>query len=424
MHSTNHALSHGALNLQRVLLLRGMAVIGQCMAIAVVTIILKWHLPIWHLAVVIAIEILLTIATTVRLTFPWPISNHEFFAQLLADVAILVALLYFSGGPTNPFIALLLLPLVIAVATLPKIYGWSMAAITVLCYSGLMTSYVPLPLHALATYEMKLHIWGMWFEFIIIAGAISYFVKRMSDSLQERDQAIAHAREEKLMMDRVVDLGALAAGVAHELGTPLATMTIIAKDLQQDYKETQNLSESLGILYEQLQRCKRILSTMSASAGQLQASSGCQLRIEEYLHNIITEWGDARPGIHVEFRSDGAGSTAKIVAEHTLTQALTNIFNNAADESPDYVEIDVHCSDHDVVIDVCDLGRGVTPEIARDAGQPFFSKKEDGLGLGFFLATTIINRLGGSVSLFSRREGGSCTRVVFPLTSLLISTNN
>ena len=417
-------MSHGALNLQRVLLLRGMAVIGQCMIVAVVTIILKWHIPIWHLAAVIAIEILITIATTVRLNFQWTISNHEFFAQLLADVGILVALLYFSGGPTNPFIALLLLPLVIAVATLPKIYGWSMAAITVVCYSGLMAFYVPLPLHALATYEMKLHIWGMWFEFIIIAGAISYFVKRMSDSLQERDQAIAHAREEKLMMDRVVDLGALAAGVAHEMGTPLATMTIITKDLQQDYKETQNLSESLGILYEQLQRCKRILSTMSASAGQLQASSGCQLRLEEYLNDIITKWSDARPGIHLEFRSDGSGSTAKIVAEHTLTQALTNIFNNAADESPDYIEIDVHCSDHDVVIDVCDLGRGVTPEIARVVGQPFFSKKEDGLGLGLFLATTIINRLGGSVSLFSRKEGGSCTRVVFPLTSLLISTNN
>ncbi len=424
MHSTNHAMSHGALNLKRVLLLRGMAVIGQCMAIAVVTIILQWHMPIWHLATVIAIEILLTIATTVRLNFQWPISNQEFFAQLLADVAILVAFLYFFGGPTNPFIALLLLPLVIAVATLPKIYGWSMAAIAVLCYSGLMAFYVPLPLHALVTYEMKLHIWGMWFEFIIIAGTISYFVKRMSDSLQERDQAIAHAREEKLMMDRVVDLGALAAGVAHELGTPLATMTIITKELQQDYKETQNLSEGLGILYEQLQRCKRILSTMAASTGQLQASSGCQLRIEEYLNDIITKWGDARPGIHVEFRSDGSGSTAKIVAEHTLTQALTNIFNNAADESPDYVEIDVHCSDHDVVIDVCDLGRGFPPEIARDVGQPFFSKKEDGLGLGLFLATTVINRLGGSVSLFSRREGGSCTRVVFPLTSLLISTNN
>ena len=424
MHSTNYAMSHGALNLQRVLLLRGMAVIGQCMTIAVVTIILKWHIPIRHLAAVVAIEILLTIATTVRLNFQRPIRNHEFFAQLLVDVATLVALLYFSGGPTNPFIALLLLPLVIAVATLPKIYGWLMAAIAVLCYSGLMVFYVPLPLHALATYEMKLHVWGMWFEFIIIASAISYFVKRMSDSLQERDQAIAHAREEKLMMDRVVDLGALAAGVAHELGTPLATMTIITKDLQQDYKETPNLLESLGILYEQLQRCKRILATMSASAGQLQASSGCQLRIEEYLNDIITKWGDARPGIHVEFRSDGSGSTAKIVAEHTLTQALTNIFNNAADESPDYVEIDVHCSDHDVVIDVCDLGHGVTPEIARDVGQPFFSKKEDGLGLGLFLATTIINRLGGSVSLFSRREGGSCTRVVFPLTSLLISTSN
>ena len=417
-------MSPHAFNMRRVLLLRGLAIIGQCMTIVVVTVILKWHMPVWHLATVITIEFLITIASIARLTFQWPINNKEFFVQLLADVVILVALLYFSGGPTNPFVALLLLPLVIAVTTLPETYGWSMAAITVASYSGLMAFYIPLPLHALATYEMKLHMWGMWFEFVIIAGIISYFVKRMGDSLHERDQAIARAREEKLTMDRVVDLGALAAGVAHELGTPLATMAVITKDLQHDYKETPDLSEGLGILYDQLQRCKRILSTMSASAGQLQASSGCQVHLEEYLNDVVTKWGAARPGVNVKLHSDESGSAAKIVAEHTLTQALTNIFNNAADESPDYVEVDIHCSDHNIVIDVCDLGHGVTLDVANNAGQPFFSKKEDGLGLGLFLATTIITRLGGSVSLFNRRSGGSCTRVILPLTSLLISTNN
>jgi len=417
-------MSPHAFNMRRVLLLRGLAIIGQCMIIAIIAIILKWHMPIWQLATVIIIEFAITIASIARLTLRWPITNKEFFVQLLADVAILVAFLYFSGGPTNPFVALLLLPLVIAVTTLPEIYCWSMAVITVTCYSGLMTFYIPLPLHALATYEMKLHIWGMWFEFVMIAGIISYFVKRMGDSLHERDQAIARAREEKMAMDRVVDLGALAAGVAHELGTPLATMTIITKDLQQDYKETHDLSEGLGILYDQLQRCKRILSTMSASTGQLQASSGCQLHLEEYLSEVVSKWGAARPGINVTLHSDGPGGAAKIVAEHTLTQALTNIFNNAADESPEHVEVDIHCSDHNIVIDVCDLGHGVSPEVIKNAGQPVFSKKEGGLGLGLFLATTVITRLGGSVSLFNRQGGGSCTRVILPLTSLLISSIN
>ncbi|WCE92802.1 ATP-binding protein [Acidithiobacillus ferriphilus] len=417
-------MSPHAFNMRRVLLLRGLAIIGQCMIIAIIAIILKWHMPIWQLATVIIIEFAITIASIVRLTLQWPITNKEFFVQLLADVAILVAFLYLSGGPTNPFVALLLLPLVIAVTTLPEIYCWSMAVITVTCYSGLMAFYIPLPLHALATYEMKLHIWGMWFEFVMIAGIISYFVKRMGDSLHERDQAIARAREEKMAMDRVVDLGALAAGVAHELGTPLATMTVITKDLQQDYKETHDLSEGLGILYDQLQRCKRILSTMSASTGQLQASSGCQVHLEEYLSEVVSKWGATRPGINVTLHSDGPGGAAKIVAEHTLTQALTNIFNNAADESPDHVEVDIHCSDHNIVIDVCDLGHGVSPEIVKNAGQPVFSKKEGGLGLGLFLATTVITRLGGSVSLFNRQGGGSCTRVILPLTSLLISSIN
>lgn len=423
-HYSQHPKSLSLLNMRRVLLLRGLSIIGQCIAIIFVANVLRWHIPIWHLAIIIIIEATITIISMVRLALKWPIRNNEFFLQLLTDVSIMVGLLYFSGGPTNPFVALLLLPLVIAVTTLPETYGWTMAIITVACYSGLMLFYVPLPLHALFSYEMKLHIWGMWIEFVMIAGIISYLVKKMGDSLHERDQTIARAREEKLKMDRVVELGALAAGVAHELGTPLATMAIITKDLQHDYKEPRDLSESLGILYDQLQRCKHILSTMSASAGQLQASSGGQVHLEEYLNNVVAKWGAAHPGVNIKVRSDGPGFATQIVAEHTLTQALTNIFNNAADESPEYVEIDIHCNDHDVVIDVRDNGHGVTLEVARNAGQPFPSKKEDGLGLGLFLATTIINRLGGSVSLFNRKEGGACTRVTLPLDSLLISYNS
>lgn len=419
------AVSQCTLNMQRILLLRGLFIVGQCIAIAVVIWFLRWHIPTWPMAVVITVELLITIASVARLSFKWQIRNNEIFFQLLVDVVILALIMYFSGGPTNPFITLLLLPLVITVTTLPKAYGWSMAAIIVAFYSGLMEFYIPIsfPVNCHYSYAMKMHIWGMWLDFIIIAAIMSYLVKRISDSQRELDQAMAQAREEKILMDRIIEVGALAAGVAHELGTPLATMAVITKDLQRDSSDAQYLSEGLGILYDQLQRCKLILRTMSASTGQAQASSGGPTSIDNFLKNILNQCRNSRSGITIKLRFDESLSAVQIVAEHTLTQAITNLLNNAADETPDHVEVDVHRNDYNIIIDIYDLGHGLPLGIATNPDKPIASIKENGLGLGIFLSTTIITRLGGGVSFSNRQHGGNCTRITLPLASLLMDSN-
>ncbi|MDE2088522.1 MAG: HAMP domain-containing histidine kinase, partial [Gammaproteobacteria bacterium] len=266
-----------------------------------------------------------------------------------------------------------------------------------------------------------LHIWGMWFGFFLSAGLIAYFVVRMGDTLRARDRALVRAREDTLHAERLLALGTLAAGTAHEFGTPLAAMAVLAKELQRDHAAMPALAAKLRVLRDQIERCKHILATMSASAGQLQAASGGGVLLNRYLEQTLEEWRATRPGVQLQSRCEGPQPVARIVAEQTLTQALLNILNNAADASPHCVEVEALWSERELTIEVRDRGQGVTPEVESQAGQAFFSTKAPGrgLGLGLFLAHTTINRLGGSVRLFNRDDGGACTRVILPLSPLL-----
>ena len=176
-----------------------------------------------------------------RLRRKLPVSSVEFFAQLMVDVFALTALLYFSGGSTNPFISLYLLPLTIAAAALPWAYTWVMAAITISCYTLLLFYYVPLPHdHEEHNSEFNLHVSGMWLAFVLSTVLIAWFVVKMGISIRERDKDLASAREQALRNEQLIALGTLAAGAAHELGTPLATMAIVSGELQDEYTVTTN----------------------------------------------------------------------------------------------------------------------------------------------------------------------------------------
>ena len=417
----NPSEDYSAVNLRRLLVLRAVAVLGQVAAIGVAAIALKLTLPLRPLGAVLAAAALFNVVSWARFRASRTVNRAEFFVQLLFDAAALTLLLYFTGGSTNPFVSLLLLPLVTAAATLPAAYTWVMAAVTVACYTVLMFFYVPLPAAMDQGHGFDLHIWGMWVGFFLSAGLIAYFVVKMGDTLRARDRALAQAREETLHAERLLALGTLAAGTAHEFGTPLATMAVLAKELQRDHAAMPALAAKLQVLRDQIERCKHILATMSASAGQLQAAGGGGVLLNHYLEQTLAEWRATRPGVQLQSRCEGPRPVARIVAEQTLTQALLNILNNAADASPHCVEVEALWSERELTIEVRDRGQGVTPEVESQAGQPFFSTKApgQGLGLGLFLAHTTISRLGGSVRLFNRDGGGACTRVILPLSPLL-----
>ncbi len=160
-----------------------------------------------------------------------PVGDAELFFELLADVGCLTALLYLSGGSTNPFVSLYLLPLTIAAAALPARYAWSMAGLTVTGYTLLLFFFRPLghdqSMHSSA---FNLHILGMWITFLVSAMLIASFVTTMSASIRVRDRELAAARERALRDEQVLALGTFAAGAAHELGTPLATIAVLSRE--------------------------------------------------------------------------------------------------------------------------------------------------------------------------------------------------
>jgi two-component system sensor histidine kinase RegB len=414
--------SSAAINLQRLVVYRYLVLAGLVIGVAV-AIFRDFTLPFGPLLVVIAIFAALNLVTWLRLRWlERPVGEQELFLHLFSDVLILAALLYFTGGSTNPFVSLFLLPLILAAAALPGRYTWAIAVSALVCYSLLMVWYYPLPHRDDINFNM--HVVGMWFGFVLSAILISYFAVKMSATLRERERALAQAREDALRDERLVALGTLAAGAAHELGTPLATMAVLAKDLENECAATPDVAEPFQVLRSQIARCKEILSQLAISAGQMRAEGGRDQALDQYLLRIVEQWQNGRPAVVVYRDWEGTQPSPRIIADQTLTQAITNILNNAADASEQAVEVSGRWDERELRLEICDRGDGVSAAAASHAGEPFFTTKPpgQGLGLGLFLAQSTIRRLGGSVELFNRREGGACTRIVLPLLGLTMAS--
>lgn len=409
-------------NMRRLLLLRAAAIAGWLGALLFVSVGLQVEIA--HVAVsgILVLWAMAAAAAWVRFERQGAVSDFEFFLQLMIDVAMLSALLFFTGGSTNPLTLLLLLPLTVAAAMLPGAYPWIVATVTVACYAALLFMYVPLPaIEQPAGHELRVHVLGMWSGFVLIATLIATFVANMGRTLRDREAVIADAREQAMRDEKIVALGALAAGAAHELGTPLGTIAVLAKEMEHDLAGSQpELADRLRVMRDQVARCKSVLATLSLSAGQCQAGSGRAVPVDRYLDDMVRQWTTMRPTVRVAYESRGIAPAPVIVAEQTLAQALTSIFNNAADASNE-VEIVTDWNRTTLEVEVKDRGRGFTPDARSAAGRMGFTTKppEKGLGLGLYLTYSVINRLGGEVSLYNREGGGGCTRVVLPLAALL-----
>ena len=412
-----------AINLRRLIMLRYISLTGQFLAVWFATTGLNIVLPLRPLVFIIAAMAVVNLLTWWRMRRPWPVRDSELFAQLLLDVMTLTGLLYFCGGSTNPFVIFYLLPLALAAAALPAVYVWALATVMVACDSLLAFFYVPLPdSHAPSEKDFALHVLGMWLGFVLSAALIAWFAVRMAETRRSRDRLLAQMREDELRNERVIALGTLAAGAAHELGTPLSTMAVLAGEMEQDAGATPAARENLRVLRTQIDRCKSILSTLSASVGQSRAEGGGRMSLENYLADIVERWCATRHGVSVQQRFEGPRPSPDIVAEQTLGQAIANILNNAADASPQSVEITGRWDERALTLEVCDRGGGLAPDAAQRAGQPFFTTKEpgQGLGLGLFLAHAALSRLGGTVRLYNREGGGVRARLELPLSGLRV----
>ncbi|MGH8510290.1 MAG: histidine kinase dimerization/phospho-acceptor domain-containing protein, partial [Gammaproteobacteria bacterium] len=298
--------------LQYLLLVRVVVICGQLAAAIAAHYILATPPSILPVAIVIIALGGFTFFSWRTLQSGIRVSERGILTQLLVDVLGLAVLLLFTGGSANPFASLLLLPVIVAAALLPRRYTWIIAAEAALFYTGLLFVHVhPLyvevhpPESAQIGHEFTVHVWGMWLGFLLSAMVVAYFVARMGSTLRQHDRALAQAREKALEAGQLVALGSLAAGTAHELGTPLATIAILAKELEHDYESNQTLKEKLQLLRSQVMRCKGILSSMAARSGAAQADAGRPVYLDRYLDDLIGEWRDLHPGLAPRVKRSG-----------------------------------------------------------------------------------------------------------------------
>lgn len=419
----NKPEASSSLNLRRLFAMRNLTIAGAIIAVASATLWLHIELPLLPLGIIISLLIGLNLLTWLRLQQQPNVTDREFFIQLLIDVGGITGILYYTGGASNPFAWFFLLPLIVTATVLPRIFTWSMAGLTIACYTFLLYFHVPLTGMSMTHEGMshdggfQLHVFGMWFGFMLSAGFVAYFIVEMAYTLRKRDQLLADAREEALRNDRLVALGTLAAGAAHELGTPLGTMAILASELENDYAggKDPELREKLQIMSEQVERCKEALSVISASAGEVRAEGGHSMPVRDYLDGLIEQWRGQRHGVRLEYRQRGDDPSPLLLAERTLSQALMNILDNAADASPEHVDIEARWDKSQLVLEISDRGPGLSRKAATAIGDRPVTTKDQGMGVGLLLAHATISRLGGSIEFFNREECGACIRITLPL---------
>jgi two-component system sensor histidine kinase RegB len=408
-------------NYYRLFMLRNaeIAVIG--LGIAVAMLLFDLHLRLQPLLTILALIVGLNIYTAYRLRTGSRFDNNEIFALMLLDVAGLTGIFFYTGGASNPFVWFYLLPLMIAATILSRWQTWSMAVITVLCYSALFFIESPgANAHVHHGQDgddgFAMHVLGMWLGFVMSAGIVAVIIVGMAHSLRERDRRLAVAREESLRNERLVALGTLAAGTAHELGTPLGTMAILTAELESKCTEADNeLKKKLGIIRTQIDRCKNALSELSASAGAERAESGHRMQVRRYLDEVIDTWKQQRPGADLHTHIGSGMPDADILAERTLTQALINILDNAADASPEHVSLEATWTRDELAINITDRGPGLSDEIHSQLGKAPVTTKHEGLGVGLYLAHATITRLGGSLAIDNREGGGTALSIILPL---------
>ena len=349
---------------------------------------------------------------------PQPISEAEFFGHLLLDIAGLSCLLYFSGGATNPLISYYLVPVSIAAATLGRKLSWAVAALAFACYSLLLVFYQPIPALVPTTHHggFNLHVLGMWANFAVSAALIGYFLFSMAETLRHQQQQIAQQREEQLRDEQLLSVATLAAGAAHELGTPLNTMKLLVEDALAGPAGHRALAEGdLAVLDRQLDRCRETLKKLVRAASVPEHAQAAQ-PVRQYLLALLDAWRIIRPQTLATLKLDPNCPDIAVIFHPAIEPALHNLLDNAADASPQ-IAVDAHWSQAILTIRIRDFGPGIGPEQRQHLGQPGRSEKPHGLGLGLFLSHSTIGRHGGAVELRNAEGGGTLTRITLPLTA-------
>lgn len=430
----------GLVRLRTLIILRWLAILGQSGAVFVAAYVLDLRVNIGLCVAAIGASTIINLIAI----FVYPqnrrLLEREVFLTLLFDISQLAFLLYLTGGLNNPFALLILAPVTVSAMTLRPQSTVFLGGLAMVLVSVLAVYYLPLQTEQGFVLRMpQLFIAGFWFAMMIGIAFLGMYAMRVTSETFAMSQALlatqmALAREQKL-----TDLGGVVAAAAHELGTPLATIKLVSSELLEELADNPELREDAELIREQADRCRDILHSMGrqGKSDRHMMTSPISALIDE----AAEPHKDRGKTIHFEFspRRGGPDKMPIILRKPEIIHGVRNLIQNAVDFADTSVWVETHWSNEQITVRVIDDGKGYPTDLIGRIGDPFIrrrSKRDDrasrpeyeGMGLGLFIAKTLLERTGAEVFFSNARDHkstdgaprtGAIAEVVWSLDALL-----
>lgn len=393
--------------------LRWLAVAGQVLATTVARWVIGLHFSIAPTAGVIVLTALSNVLLMLLL-HRQRVANWLVPTVLVLDVCLLTVLLYCSGGAQNPFSVLYVVHIVMSVVVLGPAWTWVIVGITCASFAALFFFHLPL------TDDQRLsdvtQMLGQWTAFVLVAVLIGYFIERVTRALRLRERELSDVRERATRTEQLASLTTLAAGAAHELGTPLGTIAVIAKELELSLEDSNR--EDARMIREEVDRCRAILDRMRVDIVEDLHQKATTISLAELLKRLRHDLPSVeRSKLLVECAPGIQSITGPIRA---IEQAVGVLLRNAFDAGrvDDRVKLSIDHTKGMTTFTVDDSGHGMPQDVLRRAGQPFFTTKPPGkgMGLGLFLVRLVAERYGGRFELASSPGMGTKSKLQIPDT--------
>jgi two-component system sensor histidine kinase RegB len=391
--------------------LRWVSIIGQCTAVLVVRYGLNFSLPVWACLSVIALSAWLNIALRVRFRITQRLDPSRAAWLLAFDIAELAVLLFLTGGLQNPFAFLFVGPVLISATALPPVMTMRLAGFAMVCASILAFVHYPLPWDPADPDPPDLaglYVAGIWLSILLAMGFLGVQAWLVTEQSRQLTDALTATELVMAREQHLTQLDGLAAAAAHELGTPLSTISLISRELERAIEPGSPHADDIRLLREQAARCRDILAKITELS-----SSGApfdRMRLSTLIEEVVAPHRNFGVTIEVKLPQDGAVEPVG-ARNPAILYGLGNLLENAVDFANERVEIFADWNSESITVTISDDGPGFSPEIMERIGEPYVTSRrrrrdeevaEGGLGLGFFIAKTLLERSGATLSFENR----------------------
>lgn len=356
-----------------------------------------------------------------RLPFKHP--QQTLGAVFCLDTVCLTVILGLTGGTMNPFSLLYLVQITLSAVVLRKVWTRVLGVLSTVCFGLLFFFYIPSAAFQMHHVEQGIspHLVGMWIAFVVAVTLITFFTGKIADSLRTREQEVLVLRDQVSKNDRLASLVTLAAGAAHELGTPLGTIAVVARELERyagAFSNSNAVLQDAKLIRSEVDRCCHILEQMSVRSAEPLGETLTWVYLHELLKEVTDHFPETIQGL---LKIDLANETLKAYLPKKATiQSLTALIQNACDANVEQrpIRIVARQAASELVIEIEDQGEGMPANVLRRIAEPFFTTKEPGkgMGLGTFLVSTFAERLGGRVVFNSTLGEGTTVTLQLPLS--------